>query len=342
MKMILPQIMIQMQRKLLYLSKAKYNDINSFLNEVSILLNFHGVPVHIDTDKMYPDHGELLFPITNLKDTNSDVYNRPHLVVRWVRPNNSLLQSASFETTDKPVSGSVSHNIFKSWSESVEESIPNEYLDEFTEFVLETIFIETPESKLDFLEEGIIDKIGQEIKFKRIRAADKLEKQKNKLDTLKNASIRSKTKAIQTHDEINQLKRLRLKKLLKGNWIEAGKIKSNINKKIDQRSRHINDYDFFTNTLKTELKTHNTIKNRVKRTALKLIAASYENDWDNQIISEDIDDTVDAKQNLRKIAKEIEQLQEIVRKTKESGGTISLKDFIYKHKHSAEEKLAKA
>ena len=55
-----------------------------------------------------------------------------------------------------------------------------------------------------------------------------------------------------------------------------------------------------------------------------------------------MDEVVNRKQKLRKIAKEIERLQDLVDTTKEHGGKISLKDFINKHKHSAEEKLAKA
>lgn len=339
--MILPQNLIQLQRKLLNISKSKFNDINSFLHEISILLNTHGVHVHIDTDKMYPDHGELLYPINEFKDTNSDVYNRPHLVVRWLITQNTLIKSATFETTDKPVNSPISHNTFKSWSESIEEQVPDEFLDEFTEFVLSTIFTESLESQHDTIEEGIISSIGKEIQFKRIRIADKLEKESNKINTLKTAKERSKNKAINAHKEIDELKRKRLHTLLKGRWIEAGKIKTMINKKIDQRSKHIDDYDFFTKSLHSELKLHNSVKNRVKRTALKLISASYEHNNDN-VISEDMDEVVNRKQKLRKIAKEIERLQDLVDTTKEHGGEISLKDFINKHKHSAEEKLAKA
>ena len=110
---------------------------------------------------------------------------------------------------------------------------------------------------------------------------------------------------------------------------------------MGQRSKHLDDYDFFTKTLHSELKLHNSVKNRVKRTALKLISASYDHNNDD-VISEDIDEVVSRKQKLRKIAKEAELLQNLVDTTKEHGGNISLRDFINKHKHSAEEKLAKA
>ena len=48
----------------------------------------------------------------------------------------------------------VSHNTFKSWSESIEEQVPDEFLDEFTEFVLGTIFSESLEKQHDIIEEG--------------------------------------------------------------------------------------------------------------------------------------------------------------------------------------------